>query len=197
MSAPRKSKTNKKNMNQSQQVIQCVEPDTIESSGDDSIEVSKKKVKKVKVIEVEEEPVVPVVPVKKVVSQSKIDGMAHARETRLANLKNKRNNDEKARELIEKSYHAEIEANLIKSTLPKYSRQIKKDILEKLKQKKLEELKKQYGYDSNASSSSSDSEEEEIVLTRKNTKPMKESKKRPVTPPAPKSLLQRFQDYGF
>ena len=191
MSAQRKSKTNKKNMNQSQQVIQCVEPDTVESSGDDSIEVSKKKVKKVKVIEVEEEPV------KKVVSQSKIDGMAHARETRLANLKNKRNNDEKARELIEKSYHAEIEANLIKSTLPKYSRQIKKDILEKLKQKKLEELKKQYGYDSNASSSSSDSEEEEIVLTRKNTKPMKESKKRPVTPPAPKSLLQRFQDYGF
>ena len=140
------------------------------------------------------------VPVKKPVSQLRLDSIKNARIVRLENLKTKKAEDEESKKLIERAYHAEIEASLIKSTLPKYAKSIKKQILEKLKQQKLLELKKQYGYKSSESDDSSDdsSSSEELVLkrTKKPIKVVKVSKDKEVVPPK-KGLLETYAYYGF
>lgn len=132
--------------------------------------------------------------------QRKLASMTKAREVKNANLKAKREQDAKAQALIERAYKAEMEQELVKTTLPKYSKAIKKDILEKLKREKLEQLKKQYGYNSDESESDSSSDEEEMVVVKKK-KPVKKEVKIKATPEpiiaTKKSLLQTYKDFGF
>lgn len=144
--------------------------------------------------------------------ERKREGLARARAILQGKREAKRAEDAKARKLIEKSYEAEMEEKLMKETIPKYSKQIKRQILEKLKQRKLEELKKTYGYESSESESESesdsDSEEEEVVVRRKQTKAVVvPTKKREVKAsakpakvleaPKPQGIMDKMRFYGF
>jgi hypothetical protein len=142
---------------------------------------------------------------KKPVSQKKLESINKARAVRSEQLRKKREDDVEAKKLIEKAYHAEVEQKLIQTTLPKYSKSIKRQILEKLKAQKLAELKKQYGYHSESSTtSSSDSsseEEEEVVLPVKKTKKPKQVinvvKMPKPKESKPKGILERYKEFGF
>lgn len=127
------------------------------------------------------------------VSQKKLDSINKARAIRQDQLRKKREDDEQAKVLIERAYRDELEANLVKTTLPKYSKAIKKQILEKLKAQKLQELKQQYGYKSEDESSS---ESEDEVVIKKKAKPKKKvAVEKPVA--AQKGLLSVMRSYGF
>ena len=128
--------------------------------------------------------------------------MQKAREARATNLKKAKEATEEGKRIIERAYHKEIEADLIKSTLPKYSAKIKKEILQRLKEQKLQELKKQYGYKSQSESSSeSDSEEEEVVVRRKKpakpTQELRREVRQEVKPEPKRGILDRYKDFGF
>lgn len=148
----------------------------------------------------------------KTTAEKKKEGLAKARAVLQERRQKQREEDEKAKELIQKAYEKEVEASLIKTSLPKYSRQIKKQILEKLKQKKLAELKKTYGYESSDSESdseeeSSESEEEEVVVVKSKKKavvqvPKKEVKQpvkvsKPVEVQKPLGIIDRMRSFGF
>lgn len=147
-------------------------------------------------------------------SEKKKQGLIKARQVLQERRQKQREEDEKAKQLIQMAYEKELEAKLVQTTLPKYSRQIKKQILEKLKQRKLQELKKQYGYrsssdsESEPESDSSESEEEEVVIVKKSNKklpvvtPKKEVKVvgkplKQVEPVKPVGILEKFRQYGF
>ena len=142
---------------------------------------------------------------KKPVSQAKIDSMKRAQAIRKEQLRKKREDDEEAKKLIEKAYHAEVEASLTKTMLPKYSKKLKKEILQKLQAQKLLELKAQYGYKSESSSDSSSdssSEDEVVVVQRKKksiekkkTVVINEMKEKPVAKAM--SILEKYKEYGF
>ena len=174
------------------------------------------------VIELRRTPTEPPAPQSKSTTLSamerKKEGLAKARAVLQGKREAKRAEDEKARKMIEKAYEAEMEEKLMRETIPKYSKQIKKQILERLKQKKLEELKKQYGYRSEESESEteseSESEEEEEVVVKKKKKPVPRSaplrsevpvqkgkKEVPVKTqnetPQHQGILQRMKAYGF
>jgi hypothetical protein len=154
-------------------------------------------------------------PVKKPMSQAKADAIKKAQQARQLQLKQKRDEDEETKKLIERSYKAEVEASLTKTLLPRYSKKIKKEILEKLKAQKIQELKKQYGYQtesddgSSSGSDSSSEEEEEVIIKRKksNKKPTKKvytTEPETVTKAKPKpvqeskqGILSKFREYGF
>ena len=154
---------------------------------------------------------VPVAKPKKQASEKQLASMKKAQQVRLQNLQAKKEQDEEARRLIERSYKAEVEQQLTKTMLPKYSRKIKKEILSKLQAKKLIELKKQYGYktesESDDDSSSSSSEDEPLpVLKRSHSKkpkvyvePVKQVKraKEKQAPTKQVGILQKFRDMGF
>jgi len=135
-------------------------------------------------------------PIKKQATQKQLESMKRAQAARQEQLRVKREEEEEAKRLIEKSYHAELEAQLIKTEIPKYSKQIKKQILEKLRKQKLEELKKQYGYKSDVSESDSDSDEEVVVVRKKAPKKQVQTKQEPMIVPK-KGLLQTYKDFGF
>ena len=145
----------------------------------------------------DKKPVETLAPIKKPATQKQLESMKRAQAARQEQLRVKRQEEEEAKHLIEKSYHAELEAQLIKTEIPKYSKQIKKQILEKLRKQKLEELKKQYGYKSDVSESDSDSSDEEVVVVRKKA-PKKQAKikQEPMIVPK-KGLLQTYKDFGF
>jgi hypothetical protein len=147
-------------------------------------------------------------------AEKKKQGLIKARQVLQERRQKQRDDDEKAKQLIQMAYEKELEAKLVQTTLPKYSRQIKKQILEKLKQRKLQELKKQYGYrsssdsESEPESDSSESEEEEVVIVKKSNKklpvvtPKKEVKVvgkplKQVEPVKPVGILDRMKAYGF
>jgi len=154
---------------------------------------------------------------KKPVSEKKMASIARARQIKNEKLLQKRMQEEKDKKVIEKVYKTELEAGLTKTLLPKYEKQVKKQLLEKLKAKKLAELKKQYNYkseseyesDSSDSGDSSSSEEEpkhkrkskekkkEIELpVKKVVKPVEKPVEKPA-PAKPKGILQMYKDYGF
>ena len=141
--------------------------------------------------------------------ERKREGLARARAILQQKREQKRMEDEKARRMIEKAYEAEMEEKVMKETIPRYSKQIKKQILERLKQRKLAELKAQYGYESSESESEeseSESEEEEVVVVKKKKAPAPKKevkqqvkvKQQPVVEvKKPLGLLDRMKMYGF
>ena len=181
MSLDYKVKSHRKKMPQEQQpeVSEASDTDVIELTAKDKIQVLVEK------------------PIKKPATQKQLESMKRAQAARQDQLRVKRQEDQEAKRLIEKSYHAELEAQLIKTEIPKYSKQIKKQILEKLRKQKLEELKKQYGYKSDVSESDSDSSDEEVVVVRKKAlKKEVKAKQEPMIVPK-KGLLQTYKDFGF
>lgn len=164
------------------------------SDNDDIIEITKPKQSKKAVAPPSEE-------VLKARRERQIESMNKAREVKNNNLRIKREQEEKNKKLIEKVYKVELEQDLIKTTLPKYSKALKKDILEKLRKQKLEELKAKYNYKSDESDSDEDSssEEEEMVVVKKSKKaPKKQVKIQSAPEPAPKKgLLDLYKQYGF
>jgi len=192
-----------KSKNSKNIVIEPQQHSESDSDESDVIEITKKdKKREQKKVSIDEPTDTP----KKIVSESKLKAMAVAREAKKVKLQKKREEDEESKKLIERAYHDELEANLTKTMLPKYSKQIKQQILEKLKAKKLEELKKKYNYKSDDSSSDSDSSSDDEVVVRKTSKkkaskekelptPKKSVKKE--EPPKPKSILQTMREYGF
>ena len=172
----------------------CSTPE--EESDADVIEITKKERKKVK--ETVEEIPPATDKYKKQVSQKQLDSMQKAREARATNLKKAKEATEEGKRIIERAYHKEIEADLIKSTLPKYSAKIKKEILQRLKEQKLQELKKQYGYKSESESDSSSEEEEVVVRRKKDKTPAERVRQVKETKPEPKrGILDRYKDFGF
>lgn len=211
MSTKHNSKHSKK------QQIERQSEDSISSNSDSGlsdeiIEVTKKEKKPQHIPQPIEETVI-----KKPVSVLKQQSMAKAREARAIKHQKSKEEDENAKKLIEKAYRAEVEAGLSKTLLPKYERKIKKEILEDLKKKKVEQLKKQYGYQSESSDSSSEgsSSEEEPPPIKSKKHTLKEVKKekpevkvekkrdKVVEKPAPKpegnsrSLLDMYKSFGF
>ena len=164
------------------------------SDNDDIIEITKPKRGKKEVAPPSEE-------VLKARRERQIESMNKARAAKNENLRVKREQEEKNKQLIEKVYKAELEQELVKTELPKYSKAIKKEILTKLKQQKIDQLKAKYGYKTDSDSDSdSSSEEEEEVVVKKSKKPVKKEvkiKEPVVAPMAKKGLLQTFRDYGF
>lgn len=160
------------------------------SDNDDIIEITKpKKGKKVVAPPSEDE--------MKARRERQIASMNIARAAKNENLRIKREQEEKNKQLIEKVYRAELEQELVKTELPKYSKNIKREILQKLKQQKIEALKAKYGYKTDSDSDSDSSSEEEEVIVKKKKPVKKEVKiKEPVVVPK-KGLLQTYKDFGF
>ena len=127
-----------------------------------------------------------------------VEAMNKARAVKNENLRLKRDQEERNKELIEKVYKKELEQELVKTELPKYSKAIKKEILTKLKQQKIDQLKAKYGYKTDSDSSDSDSsDEEEIVVKKSKRAPSQKEVKVKQEPIAKKGLLQVMKEYGF
>ena len=146
--------------------------------------IEKKKISKQVIVEsIVEEPIVELKKEKQPMSEAKHNSLLKARETRQLNLLKKKEYDNKSKKIIEHIYRTEVEANLTKTLLPKYEKKIKKQLLEKLKARKLEELKKKYNYQSSDSeeseSSESDESEEEIIPIKKQKSKSKTNNSKP------------------
>ncbi len=173
-------------------------PSVIESESDeeDNIEAQPVKItKKNKILYAPQESVLNVDQVvKKPMSEAKAAAMKKAQVARQNQLRDleRREQDEQAKILIERAYKDELTANLTKTMLPKYSKKIKQEILQKLKMEKLAELKKQYGYhtgsseDDSSSGSEESEEEEEIIVSKK-------KKSKPIPIPIPKEIVKRVR----
>ena len=86
---------------------------------------------------------------KKPMSEAQSQALLNARLKRSEKFKLIREKDEQDKQAIQLIYEQNMEDNLRKTMIPKYEKQIKKQILERLKDEKLSELKKQYGLKKN------------------------------------------------
>ena len=102
-------------------------------SSENPKEVLKNDLKKVDKVEV--------VKVKKQMSEAQKNALANARLKRSEKLKLHREKVENDKQSIQLIYEQNMEENLRKTMIPKYEKQIKKQILERLKDEKLNELK--------------------------------------------------------
>ena len=150
-------------------VVQVVESD------DDSMEATRK----------------PIVIEKKPMSEAKAKALEKARLVRTQNRNDEKVKRESQKQAISQIYQKEVEQDLKKSFLPKYEKQIKKQILTRLKDEKLKEMKAHYGIQDQEEyeeqSDDESSEEEEVVYTKR-----KVIKKKPTPqPPQPPASISK------
>ena len=159
-----------------------------------------------------------IIPEKRVVSQAKLDSMTRAREARQLKLSIDREKTDGQKKLIAQIYEKQVEQNLKKTCIPKYEKQIKKQILTRLKDAKLKEMKAQYGIQDEEpeyeESSDEESSEEEVVYTKKKVIKKKPTPRPPQAPAAvckpvkhnpppqtptsrPMSIKQLYAEFGF
>lgn len=114
--------------------------------------------------------------IKKPLSEAKRASIDKARNSRLEKLKNEREKQDDQKRAIAQIYEKQVEANLKTSFIPKYEKKIKREILQRLKDQKLQELKSQYGIqDEYEESTEDDSSEEEVVYTKTGHRSLKQS----------------------
>jgi len=216
------SKSNKKTMKHTPVSEDVYESDSSESSESvdevvphkKSIEYVKQKEGKSKLKTLKPVEVVDIVKViKKPMSEAQSQALLNARLKRSEKFKLQREKTERDKQSIQLIYEQNMEDNLRKTMIPKYEKQIKKQILERLKDEKLNELKKQYGLknktkarrqvESSESSSSESSEEETVIVKKKKSTKYPPPTAPPVSAVKSKpsvikhSIFDAYRDMGF
>jgi len=199
--------------------IEC-DPKQMKNKYKEDVDKNKFPIDMVKVVKKPKEIVNEMVKVmKKPMSEAQSQALLNARLKRSEKFKLIREKDEQDKQAIQLIYEQNMEDNLRKTMIPKYEKQIKKQILERLKDEKLNELKKQYGLKTKKkarpqveSSDSSDSDDEDseeetpivIKATRRNSTkylpPTKKVDSKPsvnVTHMPKRSIFDAYRDMGF